>query len=198
MSDKVVSGQPVSMHTIQNSWRTLRDRVPIGGNILSLVWRSGWVIAEKVSISKEKYPALENLGDILPRTCSFVDPKYLPFSSGAFDGFFCYETIYHNTLVNVLKSVIEIKRVLKPGGWAVLDFLSRRSSYFGKGQEIEPDTFDRTGEGSFPEHYSDLSELSWLLKEFTIFNVELQEGIENDEFHSHLCVVIQKPGQNER
>jgi hypothetical protein len=55
------------------------------------------------------------------------------------------------------QAVGEIHRMLRPSGLALLGFKSKRSFRYGRGEEIEPDTFiPETGDDTgIPHHYSD-------------------------------------------
>ncbi|MFO8034512.1 MAG: class I SAM-dependent methyltransferase [Candidatus Bipolaricaulota bacterium] len=103
----------------------------------------------------------------------------LPYRDGFFDGVVCVFTIYHGTLAQVRKAVAEIRRVLRPGGAALITFKSRESYRFGCGRQIEPNTFapDEGDDAGTPHHYSDRGEVEELLSGFSVLRLfHLQQG----------------------
>lgn len=91
-----------------------------------------------------------------------------------FDGLISLFVIYHNQLEKIRKSLAEINRVLRPGGLALITFLSKRGYRYGRGEKIEPDKFisiegDVAGES---HNYSDLTEFDREFNEFIIRQVE--------------------------
>lgn len=76
------------------------------------------------------------------------------------------------------EAIAEIHRVLKASGLTVLTFLSKHSSRYGCGEEIEPETFIPTigPDAGIPHHYSDREELEDLLAKFAILKIELVDS----------------------
>jgi ubiquinone/menaquinone biosynthesis C-methylase UbiE len=70
-----------------------------------------------------------------------ADLTSLPFRDGCLDAMIAIATLYHGTLSTMRQALGEIHRVLRPGGLALLEFKSKKSFRYGKGEEIEPDTF---------------------------------------------------------
>jgi SAM-dependent methyltransferase len=123
-----------------------------------------------------------------------MDMTALPYPDESFDGVLSLYVIYHNPLASIRKSFAEIWRVLKPGGRAFVNFLSKRGARYGNGEEIETDTFlPDTGEDrGQPHHYSDLAEFDHELRGFIIQRVLLDESQE-EYLHSHWEVFMEKP-----
>ncbi len=108
-----------------------------------------------------------------------ADMTFLPYRDGFFDGVVCVFTIYHGTLAEVGKAVAEIRRVLRPGGAALIMFKARESYRFGRGRQIEPNTFvaEEGDDAGTPHHYSDRAEVEELLLGFSVLRVfHLQQG----------------------
>jgi len=110
-----------------------------------------------------------------------ADMTFLPYRDGFFDGVVCVFSIYHGTLAQVRKAVAEIRRVLRPGGAALIMFKSRESYRFGRGRQIEPNTFlaDEGDDAGALHHYSDRAEVEGLLSGFSVLRLfHLQQGTE--------------------
>jgi SAM-dependent methyltransferase len=125
-----------------------------------------------------------------------MDMTNLDYPDGYFDGVISFFVIYHNPLSKIRQTISSIYRILQPGGWAYLSFLSKRGYRYGHGQEIEPNTYLTTDgdDAGQPHHYSDLAELECEMKAFIIHRVELEEELTPEgQRHSHWFVLNQKP-----
>jgi len=82
-------------------------------------------------------------------------------------------TTGHGSLEDSRKNVNEIYRVLKPNGVVVIDYVSKDDANYGKGKEIENDTFidNVEGEENIPHHYSTIEELKELYSSFSEVNI---------------------------
>jgi len=143
----------------------------------------------------QKWIERENLTAELAR----ADMVSLPFQSDLFHAVISVHVIFHNPLRLLRKSIEEIRRVLCPGGRAFITFQSKRSYRYGKGLQVEPDTFipDIGADSGIPHHYSDLHELADLLDGFVIHKIELLEtsGAEEQK-SSHWGVFLEKQNSN--
>lgn len=97
------------------------------------------------------------------------DMRDIPFADNSFDGILCVWTTGHGTLDDSRKSTNEMHRVLKANGIAVIDYVSIYDGNYGKGKEIEKDTFINNveGEEDIPHHYSTIEELKELYSSFS-------------------------------
>jgi SAM-dependent methyltransferase len=102
------------------------------------------------------------------------DMTVIPYPDAYFDAVISTQVIHHNTLDNIRRCVAEIHRALAPGGRALLIVQSKGSHSYGKGEQLEPDTFlRRDGEDSgLPHHYFDQAGLRELLAQFRIVTLE--------------------------
>jgi len=69
------------------------------------------------------------------------DMRKIPFESESFSFVFTQHSICHLTKKDTKKAIEEITRVLCPGGYCFIDFMSTESSYFGAeslGKEVGP------------------------------------------------------------
>jgi len=110
-----------------------------------------------------------------------AEMTFLPYRDGFFDGVVCVFAIYHGTLEEMRKAVSEIRRVLRPGGAALIMFKSQESYRYGRGRQIEPNTFipDEGYDAGTPHHYSDRSEVQDLLSGFSVVRLfHMQQGTE--------------------
>lgn len=106
----------------------------------------------------------------------------LPFADASFDYLLTFNVIYHGDPAIVRRTLSEIRRVLRPGGTLQLTMLSKRNSFFGKGEEIAPSTFviaDAGDDKVHPHFYCNAAELVELLAGFelvSLFDSEHKPG----------------------
>jgi ubiquinone/menaquinone biosynthesis C-methylase UbiE len=97
------------------------------------------------------------------------DMKEIPFPDNFFDAVLCVWSMGHGTLKVHEKIVQEVRRVLKPGGMIITDFMSTKNRYYRKGREIEKNTFvgEVEGEEDVPHHYFTKDEIKKLFSKFS-------------------------------
>jgi ubiquinone/menaquinone biosynthesis C-methylase UbiE len=120
--------------------------------------------------------------------------NYLPYLDSCFDAVICTRAIYHQKLAAIQKTLLETRRVLRKNGTVLIDFLSRRTYSFGKGDKIEENTFVET-EGHEKEvihHFADKKELRRLLDDFEILSIESHEKEVEGKLRSRLIVQAMK------
>ena len=125
-----------------------------------------------------------------------ADMTKIPYPDSFFDAAIAIAAIYHGTLSKMRQAVSEIYRVLRPGGWTLIEFKSKRSYRYGKGRKIEPDTFiaETGGDAGIPHHYSDREEVEQLTREFILHELNHMEQIFEGVYHSALWEVwLEKP-----
>ncbi len=83
-----------------------------------------------------------------------ADALALPFTEGSFDAVTAVHLIDHLLSDDRSKATVEINRVLRPGGMVVGRFFSIDDMRFGKGEEIESDTYLR-GNGVFTHYFTE-------------------------------------------
>ncbi len=98
--------------------------------------------------------------------------------------------IYHSDRAQMVETLNEIRRVLRPGGLFYATLNSTRNNHFGEGTEIEPCTFSnpKKADGEHLHHYSDENDVRNLLSSWTIeslkeFEVSLSGGLFPDSWH---------------
>ncbi|MEM3695992.1 MAG: class I SAM-dependent methyltransferase [Candidatus Bathyarchaeia archaeon] len=103
--------------------------------------------------------------------------KFLPYINSCFDTVICLHTLYHQKFKDMQETLSEIQRILKKKGFLLVNLLSKRTYRYGMGEKVEEDTFiDKEGaEKGILHHFSDEEEIRYLLKDFRIIKVELQE-----------------------
>ena len=102
------------------------------------------------------------------------DMRNIPLSENTLDGLLCVWTTGHGMLIDVEKNVEEIYRILKPNGIVIIDYVSIDDKHYGKGREIEVNTFldNMEGEEKIPHHYSSKIELENMYKNFNEIKIE--------------------------
>ena len=116
--------------------------------------------------------------------------NYLPYLDFCFDAVICTRAIYHQKLAAIQKTLLETRRVLRKNGTVLIDFLSRRTYSFGKGDEIEENTFVETEghEKGVIHHFADKKELRRLFNDFKVLSIELHEKEVEGKLRSRLIV----------
>lgn len=119
------------------------------------------------------------------------DMKNLPYKASSFDAVLCLHAIYHQKLRQIQQTISEIQRVMKKEGLILINFLSRRTYSYGKGTELEKDTFmEECGtEKGVLHHYSDEEEVQKLLRKFRILDLNLEERTVDGKLRSRLVVL---------
>ena len=127
------------------------------------------------------------------------DMTVIPYPDGHFHAVIGTNVIHHSTLSNIRRCVSEIHRVLAPGGRALLVVISKRSSRYGEGRELEPDTYlpISGADAGVPHHFFGESDLRDLLSCFVVTELRALElgGGEGKarRRHSHWAVTIERP-----
>lgn len=122
----------------------------------------------KITQSKAKKLNLDNI------EFKQHDMRDIPFEDNLLDGILCVWTTGHGTLEDAYKNVNEIYRILKPNGIVVIDYVSIEDENYGKGTEIDKDTFINNveGEENIPHHYSTVEELRKLYSNFSHIEIK--------------------------
>lgn len=99
------------------------------------------------------------------------DMGTIPYSEEFFDAIICVQVINHDRIEGIRRTISEIYRVLRPGGWLFLTVtIARPTQPPENSVEVEPNTYVRLAghEKGVPHHYFDLNELR---REFSQFEV---------------------------
>jgi SAM-dependent methyltransferase len=113
------------------------------------------------------------------------DMRTIPWADATFDAALSTATIHHGLRAEILRSIREVWRVLKPGGSFLVDFIAtdrleyqemRALAAAGEVKEVEPNTFiDERDPDNFdaflPHHYCDEAETRALLVGFEILRL---------------------------
>lgn len=119
----------------------------------------------------------------------------LPFEDGAFDHVLSWNVIYHGDEDVLLRTVAEIRRVLKPGGTYLGTMLSKRrlphEQARAAGREISRNAwvFDAPGTDKIHPHYfCSAAELLALFQGFEILSLDDSEHEKPGSYHWHLTM----------
>jgi len=101
----------------------------------------------------------------------------LPYVDSCFDAVISLHTIYHQKLEGIQETTSEIHRILKKNGLLLINFLTKRTYSYGKGAEVEENTFveQEGAERGVLHHFTDEEEIQRLFENFKIINLKLNE-----------------------
>lgn len=123
------------------------------------------------------------------------DVVQMPYEAEQFEGVYCFNLLHLFKRKERTKFTDNLYRILKPDGIVVLTVFSERERSFGKGKEIEFNTFESKKDR--PVHYFTEKDLNEQFKKFNILENMVIEDPENhgDGPHTHLLrlIVAQKP-----
>ena len=119
----------------------------------------------------------------------------LPFDDASFDHVLSWNVIYHGDEDILLRSIAEIRRVLKPGGTYLGTMLSKRrlpheqARYPGREISRNAWVFDAPGTDKVHLHYfCNAAELLALFSGFEVLNLRDQEHEKPGSWHWHLTL----------
>jgi len=97
------------------------------------------------------------------------DMTQIPYEDNFFDAIICVLTMGHGLLSDAKKTIDEMFRVLKPQGTVITEFMSIKDKTYGKGKQIEKNTFigSMEGEEEIPHHYFTKKEIERLFSKFS-------------------------------
>lgn len=97
------------------------------------------------------------------------DIRKLPFGDESISYIYSYNTIFHMKKEDIAKALVEIKRVLKPGGICFINFLSINDCDYGQGEKVgEGEFLQCEGDGKVIHTYYDIEEAEAHFKDMKI------------------------------
>lgn len=148
--------------------------------------------------SKEGLDKIESFADQLNLEIDLVNGNMnrLPFSSQSFDFVVAYNSIYHTDYDGLIRTIYEIKRVLKANGEAFITMISKNDKSFldGSGSLIAENTLMKKEEdGSvLPHFFVDEEYIYKLFKSFHIISLKQIEEFHEDKTFFHYAIHLRK------
>ena len=148
--------------------------------------------------SKEGLDKIENFADQLNLEIDLVNGNMnrLPFASQSFDFVVAYTSIYHTDYEGLIRTIYEIRRVLKANGEAFVTMLSKNDKSFidGSGSLIAENTLMKKEEdGSIlPHFFVDEEYIYKLFKSFHIISLKQIEEFHEDKTFFHYAIHLRK------
>ncbi len=103
---------------------------------------------------------------------SIAEMTACPFKDILFHGIICWDSLHHNTIDNIKKTVEVVQRHVVPNGLFMANVMSvsSRAGHHGTGREIEPFTYvnEKGHEAGIPHHFFDEERLRSLLEAWEI------------------------------
>lgn len=149
-------------------------------------------------LSKDGLNLLEKRAQDLNLPISTVEGNMnrLPFSSQYFDFVLAYNTIYHTDYEGLIRTIYEMKRVLKNGGEAYVTMLSKNDSSYKNNLNnlISENTLVKKEEdGSFlPHFFVNYEKICTLFKCFKIISVKQIEEFHDGRSFFHYNIHLKK------
>ena len=111
--------------------------------------------------------------------------RALPYDDGFFDFVMAWNVIYHSRRKDMRDVIKEIHRVLRVGGLFYLTLISKKSPWYGNGNEVETDTFENAEkeDGSHLHHFSDERDVKDMLPDWEIESMEDSEQVFSGKLH---------------
>lgn len=105
---------------------------------------------------------------------SLMDMSLLSYPDSCFDAIMCIHVLQHAMMDKIKQTLKEVYRTLSTGGYFILSVPSRKTPSYGRGTEIEPDTFKSSeiDEEDVPHHYFSKDEIIKLLAGYDIIKLE--------------------------
>ncbi len=125
------------------------------------------VLAFDASISGIAFARSQVKGDSINFAIGLMTE--LPIEDFSFDYLVAWNVIYHGNRTIVSRSLGEIRRVLRPGGFFQGTLLSKSNDRCGRGREIAPDTYVLEGaqdDKAHPHVYCNATDLAELFEGF--------------------------------
>lgn len=147
---------------------------------------------------------MENWSDkeklnIKTKVCDMVN---LPFENDTFDCVIAYNVIYHTDTQGFLKSLEEIKRVLKRNGELFITLISKNTWSYQRADQykrIDSNTIlrdEHDTERDVPHFYVDIEDIRKYFSDFDFINAPIEQAeysIKNPEYCSkHFNLIIRK------
>jgi len=111
-------------------------------------------------------------------TCQRIEHKF-PYKDGFFDAVISIQVIHHNLVKDIMFTVNEIKRTLKPEGFIFLTFPLIQGFYIKKQnmQKVEKRTYiPLTGqEKGLPHHFFTVAEVKRVFSDFDLSEIYIDE-----------------------
>lgn len=115
----------------------------------------------------------------LKAVLKIADMENQPFPDNFFDGVISFGVFYYNNRDGYQRAVSEMYRILKKGSKALVFSRTTDDYRFGKGKEIEKNTFilniEDTNEKDMLGHFLDRQEIDIVFKEFNEIIIEKTE-----------------------
>lgn len=139
--------------------------------VFSFEYKKLGVKLTSIDLSTENIKWAKQKAIELKTSIKFIvaDVENLPFEDESFDGVLSFSTLRY--VPNIDKAIQEIYRVLKPGGYIILDFPNKKCPWFGS---IKKKVLGR--EHIFDNHY-ELEEIKTIFTRSHFNNLILKKGL---------------------
>jgi ubiquinone/menaquinone biosynthesis C-methylase UbiE len=126
------------------------------------------------------------------------DMTKLPYDNNFFDGAISFGVFYYSDSKKVKKAISELYRTLKDGGRALINMRTTNDYRFGKGEQMEENTFiltiSETNEEGMPVHFLTEEAVYEYFSQFSRINLERYEYTYDNlkQLNSDWIITIEK------
>lgn len=119
------------------------------------------------------------------------DMKMLPYRDSCFDAVICLHAVYHQNLKGIQETLSETRRILGKKGLLPINFLSTRTHSYGKGREMEENTFieEEGVEKGVLHYFVGKDGIERLFENFEIVKLELSEKEVEGKLRSRWIII---------
>jgi len=123
-----------------------------------------------------------------------LDMAAMDFPPGRFDGVVASNVIHHADLATLERILASITDMLAPRGLFVWVTPTPRHFAFGRGREIEPNTWigSEAADGDLPHHYSTEAEVRDLLHAYEVLSIGEHDYADDQGIRFHWRVLARK------
>lgn len=177
-------------------WEVLDLGCGVGRHALYLV-AEGFAVravdrsAAAVAFTRE---AAERRG--LAITLDIADFADLPYATASIDLVLAFNVVYHADEHGLGRTLAEVRRMLRNGGYYQSTMLSKRNAQYGRGLEVAPNTFvqpEAEDDKVHPHLYVDAADIARLHRGFRLLSAVEAEQSTPGSYHWHCLFQVAEP-----
>ncbi len=168
----------------------------VGRHVIALAKEGYEVYASDFSEPAVKYCQEWLSREGLSATVTKMNMTEIPYPDLFFDLIVAYNVIYHTTFSGMMDLIQMIHRKLRPAGYFFVTLKSTQGWLYGRGTEIEQNTFLRPRKG-VPVHFSTEDDIEILFRDFGLVSKEYRDYVSSttQKRHASWKIILRRPGE---